>query len=249
NIPIKRLIIVDGFSTDGTLEIVKNFCSKNKVELVLIYSAGTRAVARQRAIEAVETEWFMFVDSDVLLCNGWMKMVEKYLKDESVGALHGIDIPVDRDIKDFSEAMARLRKILRRPPKEHPSVKRGFTGDVLIRTSVVKDIRIPSFLHYYEDKYIQRHVLGKGYKWLVTQEPYCYHHKAMSRVLKDALPSGYFEGKMGYVPIRKSVIAMFTIFPKALYAYLLKRNFSMVKNQIKFQVLYTIGVLKSRFSP
>jgi glycosyltransferase involved in cell wall biosynthesis len=69
-IPVNRLILVDGGSTDGTLEYARTF---HGVEV--INDAGTRATARQKGIEAVKTEWHVHVDSDVILCENWMQMV------------------------------------------------------------------------------------------------------------------------------------------------------------------------------
>jgi glycosyltransferase involved in cell wall biosynthesis len=55
NIPINRLIVVDGFSTDRTLDILEKY-RKNYRNVVLVQDAGTRATARQKGIELVKTE-------------------------------------------------------------------------------------------------------------------------------------------------------------------------------------------------
>lgn len=141
--------------------------------------------------------------------------------------------------------MIRLRKQLHKPIKEHPFFIRGFTGDVLIRTSIIKDIRIPTFLHFYEDQFIRRFIENKGFKWVITQNPFCYHYKTINEMIKDAFPSGFLGYEMGYLTAKKSIIASFTIVPKTIYAFLLKRNLSIMKTQIKFQMLYTLGVLKA----
>jgi hypothetical protein len=44
-------------------------------EAKVIFDKGTRATARQKGIEAVGTEWFVFVDSDVVLKEGWFETV------------------------------------------------------------------------------------------------------------------------------------------------------------------------------
>jgi hypothetical protein len=64
-------------------------------------------------------------------------------------------------------------------------------------------------------------------------------------MIKDAFPSGFYGCKMGYISVRKSLIALLTIVPKVIYAFMLKRNPSLLMNQVKFQTLYTLGVLKA----
>jgi Glycosyltransferases involved in cell wall biogenesis len=70
NIPVNRIIAVDGYSTDDTLEILHKFDEKYH-NIVLIQDEGTRGRARQIGIEEAETEWLMFVDSDVILCKDY----------------------------------------------------------------------------------------------------------------------------------------------------------------------------------
>jgi len=90
NVPVNRLIVVDGHSTDKTLEIIRSFNRKHH-NVSLLSEEGTRGKARQKAIEAVTTEWFMFVDSDVILCNEWFKKARRLIK-PNVGAIWGIEV-------------------------------------------------------------------------------------------------------------------------------------------------------------
>ncbi|MEM2293774.1 MAG: glycosyltransferase family A protein [Nitrososphaerota archaeon] len=241
NIPVNRLIVVDGGSNDGTIRFLKTFPNVTIID----DTKGNRATARQIGINAVKTEWFLFVDSDVILSNDWFNEAWKNVN-YKVGAVQGFDYPIgDKSISDFGDAMEKLRKQLHKPVRQHPFVVRGFTGDVLIRTSIIKDIRIPPFLHFYEDQFIRRFIENKGFKWIITKNPFCYHYKTMNEMIKDAFPSGFFGYKMRFLTLRKSVTALFTIIPKVIYAFVLKRNPLMVKAQIKFQVLYTLGVLKA----
>jgi glycosyltransferase involved in cell wall biosynthesis len=241
NIPINRLIVVDGGSTDGTIDFLRQFSNV----IIVDDSKGNRATSRQIGIKMVETEWFLFVDSDVILSNNWFNEAWKYV-DDDVGAVQGVDKPIgDRSVSDFGEAMDKLRTRLHKPLKEHPSIIRGFTGDTLIRTSAIKDIKIPKFLHFYEDQYIRKFVENKGFKWIITQNPFCYHFKTIEEMIKDAFPSGFYGCKMSYISVRKSLIALLTIVPKVIYAFTLKKNPSLLMNQVKFQTLYTLGVLKA----
>lgn len=167
NVPVHRLIIVDGYSTDATLSIVKEFNEKYG-NVVLIMDRGTRATARQKGIEEVKTDWFMFVDSDVILCDKWFKMAEGFIK-EDVGAIWGIEIwSVLKNAKTLKLFERVTMKIFE---------KKGGTHDLLVRRKAVEGIRIPPHLHTYEDAYIKSWICKKGYKVIPAYEPYCIHYR------------------------------------------------------------------------
>ncbi len=169
-VPVKRLLVVDGFSSDGTLAIFGEFQAKYG-NVVIVQEKGTRGSARQTAIEMVQTEWFLFVDSDVVLCKDWFTQAEKLLRDD-VGAVWGIEI----------WSVLRNSKIL--PIFERMTLKifekRGGTHDLLVRHKSVDGIKIPFKLHTYEDGYIKNWIEHNGYKVLGVYEPYCMHYRPES---------------------------------------------------------------------
>lgn len=170
NVPISRLIIVDGHSVDKTLEIIGEFQKKHENVLVL-KDNGTRATARQKGMDQVKTDWFMFVDSDAVLCKDWFKKAKKHL-DQKVGAVWGIEIW--STIKN--PTLLRIFLWITRKIFD----LRGGTHDTLIRTDLVSDIRIPKTLHVFEDTYIKDWIIQKGYKLIPCYDPYCIHHRPTS---------------------------------------------------------------------
>lgn len=242
SIPVNRFIVIDGGSKDGTIEYLSKF-PKSEIHYDL---EGNRATARDIGISLVETDWFIFVDSDCILSDDWFEKAKPNMTSE-IGAIQGHDFPIyNKVISDFGEAMISLRKKIGKkgPTSVVPSKIRGFTGDVLIRTNTVKDIKIPNYLHIYEDYYIKRHIERKGYEWIITLEPSC-KHITTGRKAKNAIHGGYLGHKVGFLSLKKSFIAVLTIFPKVIYAYILKRNLKMVHWQISFQLYSFLGVLKS----
>ena len=170
NVPVNNLIIVDGCSTDATEAIVEEFQQKNG-NVVFIQQKGTRASARQKAIQLVKSDWFMFVDSDVILSKNWFAEAEKLVKDD-VGAIWGIEIWSVLRGKGILALFERVTlKIFAR---------RGGTHDILIRRETVEDIKIPFQLHTYEDAYIKSWIEKKGFRVLGVYEPYCIHFRADS---------------------------------------------------------------------
>lgn len=167
NLPVNHLIIVDGYSTDSTLEIIERF-RKKYGNVILLMDRGTRGSARMKGIREVRTEWFVFVDSDVVLCNQWYERAKRLMKDD-VGGIWGIEILSDLEhsaaLKLF---LVVTRKIFH---------LRGGTHDLLVRREAVKDIEIPRDLHVFEDLFIKEWIEGKGYRVIATYDPYCIHYR------------------------------------------------------------------------
>ena len=167
NVTVNRLIVVDGCSTDATLEIVEKF-SKKYGNVIVIEDRGTRGSARMKGIRHVKTEWFLFVDSDVTLCDGWFDKATSLVA-QNVGAVWGIEIWDGIQnaffLKLFLKITRRIFDI------------RGGTHDLLVRHEAVKDIDIPENLHVFEDAFIKEWVAKKGYKLIATYDPYCIHYR------------------------------------------------------------------------
>lgn len=168
NVPVNRLIVVDNYSTDKTLQIIKNYCN-----VVLLQDRGTRGKARQLGIENVETEWFMFVDSDVILCQEWFRKAFRFIQD-NVGAIFGIDM-----IGNIKNGF--LKKLLQIMSSRAFEI-RGGCHDILIRHDAVKNIKIPEQLHTLEDAYIKEEI-SKNYEIIITYSPYCRHYKTVSNLV------------------------------------------------------------------
>jgi glycosyltransferase involved in cell wall biosynthesis len=167
NVPVNQLIVIDGYSTDKTLKILDRFNDKYH-NVKITFDRGTRATAREKGIRQVTTDWFMFVDSDVVVCQNWYEKALKHL-DKTAGGVWGIE--VWSTIKN----LGTLKMFLRVTRKIFDL--RGGTHDTLIRTDLVKDIRIPRNLHVFEDSYIMDWISRKGYRVVACYDPYCIHYR------------------------------------------------------------------------
>ena len=168
NVPVKQLIVVDGYSTDRTIDILNKF-NKKYQNVKIFYDRGNRATARQKGIRQVKAEWFMFVDSDVVLCKNWYEKALKHV-DKNVGAVWGIEVwSTIQNPATLKMFLLVTRKIFD---------LRGGTHDTLIRTDAVKDIEIPKNLHVFEDAYIKDWITQKGYKLVACYNPYCLHFRS-----------------------------------------------------------------------
>jgi glycosyltransferase involved in cell wall biosynthesis len=170
NVPVNRLIVVDGYSTDSTENIVRRYGQKHG-NVILIKDRGTRGSARLKGIREVETDWFIFVDSDVILSDNWYEKAWKHVED-NVGGVWGTEVwagihhPVV--LKLFLTVTRRIFEL------------RGGTHDLLVRYDTVKDIDIPRDLHVFEDAHIKQWIEKKGYRVVPTYVPFCFHHRPSS---------------------------------------------------------------------
>lgn len=193
NVPVKRLVVVDGSSVDNTINILDEI-DKKYGNVKIIAETGSRAKARERGIREVRTEWFMFVDSDVILCKDWFKKAEKNVTEE-VGAVWGLNIDVAANIVN-NGLLLKSQAFIAKQCFD----LRGGMHDTLIRHELVKDIRIPEHLHAYEDAYIVNWIKNKGYKVVVGSNIYCLHYKPPENwALKNGVQQAALEIKCGLV--------------------------------------------------
>jgi glycosyltransferase involved in cell wall biosynthesis len=134
-------------------------------------------VARKIGIKATDTEFFVFVDDDIELCDGWFKEITMHI-DSTTGAIHGQAVPVLKYQRKWFEW--KWGKWLLRRKREAEKVQiitaeksdavRGYTHNTLFRKSAVEDWSPSAFLCAYEDHMLLRHVVKRGYTWkIITQ--------------------------------------------------------------------------------
>jgi glycosyltransferase involved in cell wall biosynthesis len=238
NVPVNHLIVVDGGSEDGTVE----FLEKYPNVVVINDSKGNRATARQKGIEAVETEWHLHVDSDVILCKDWFLKAFKLIKPD-VGAIWGVAVPIEPHTYNIAYAMSKFYHM---PIKDmlvrQIHSERYMTHDTLIRTEAVKDIKIPKDLHIWEDEYIGRHIIKKGWRFLKVKDPYCLHNVS-EKELNSIILNGYLLRKYRIWGFRKVLLRFILTIPKSAWIYVLTRDFEAAKRQALSYILTMKGWL------
>lgn len=168
-----RIIIVDNYSQDETLTIAREY------NCLVIRSETGLGHRRQLGIEHVETEFFAFVDSDIILGPDWQKIMQGYMR-PTVGGVEGYNLPVNPPaLKKYV-----LKTMGNRRLEEVKIGERGNTSNALIRKEAVEGIKIPSNLLLrkklcdrivytspesfcpFEDHFITQYVLSRGWKWM-----------------------------------------------------------------------------------
>jgi len=214
-IPVDKLIIVDGYSTDDTIEFVRQYTS------CIIQDNRGRGKGREIGIRQVDTEWFAFVDSDVILCPNWFEEIRKSITPE-VGAIHGLVLPTYS--KSFCRSMAFLRRKKLEDYLLYRQRKVALTMALLIRTELVKDISIPVDLHVREDKYIQDWIVGKGYKYIVSPSAKCWNAPRKKSFKNKGLQDGIISRRYNYIDEKTVWRNAILAFPKALWTFLYTRD-------------------------
>jgi glycosyltransferase involved in cell wall biosynthesis len=238
NVPVNRLIVVDGGSTDGTVEFLEK---KMPGEVKVIEDRGNRATGRQSGIDEVKTEWHLHVDSDVGLSQDWFARMQRYVEPD-VGAMWGVTIPIE--IHTWNRVWA-LSKMYRTNPLDlQINQQRYYTHDTLIRTEAVRGIHIPSDLHVFEDQFIGSYIVKKGYRFLKVKEPCCYHdlHDPGKR-LDEYVLGGYFKRKYHYATFAQVARLGPEAIPKFLWVLAWTRDFQAARSQLMSQTMQLKGWL------
>jgi len=142
-------------------------------------------------MERVDTDWFAFVDDDVKLRPDWWSAVTGMIGAD-VGGVEGLwsYLAGDKRVDDYTRAMGVLARLLRQE-SWRDRIDRAFTGDTLVRTEAVKNIRMPN-IPVWEDEYIRRWVEKNRFRWLRTSYVVCDHLRTYN------LKPSYNVGKYGY---------------------------------------------------
>ncbi len=171
-VPYRAVVLVDDSDNDKTRQFVKQFAEAHGKEFIHTRSPAkpTRAVARQTAIEIFlqnfSDDWLFFLDDDFILNPGWWEEASRYVKEPGVGLIWGIDYtPNWRDRQAWLEA----RGVSEKEYAVRNFNIRGGLHDTLLRREAIKGIKIPPWLHVYEDAYVKKYVECRGWKWRVVE--------------------------------------------------------------------------------
>lgn len=157
DIPINCFIVVDGGSPKETIDLIYRVFE----DAFVIYDEGNLASSRTKAIAEVETEWFAFIDSDVVVPPDWYSQISRYKKFGD-----GLESWNWNWGKGDFNKMKTLRGECNPSSRDHRDRARTIAD--LIRTRLVKEIQIPEDLFMLEDEYIRRYMEKKGGIWLKT---------------------------------------------------------------------------------
>jgi glycosyltransferase involved in cell wall biosynthesis len=239
NVAVHHLLIVDGHSRDGTLQIAAAYPNCK-----VILDHGTRATARQKSLEAVDTPLFAFVDSDVVLEKDWFAEMMRVMHDGAGGAwgvVHrrgkeGIREMARRRFYRFSSDRAGGLGLSRRGLRYGPHA-------TLLRLEALESLQIPRDLHVLEDEYIRRAVLRNGYKFVYSPTASCTHMREHPRGKAEQILFGRVARRHKLASVPFMVTALLFPAAKALWILVNTRNLALAWRELVLNVYTASGWL------
>ena len=157
-IPINRLIIGDGGSTDDSIEIVKKF---PRVVIINQSKNKTLGFCIAELISLVETEWFIYLHADVYLPENWYDIMKKSKKKY-----------------DWFECSRRHVALFEYIVGYQMKNERAYSGSQIGRKKAFEKI-IPiiedDYLYRNEDIIFAELIKSNGYKYGRVLDTYHYH--------------------------------------------------------------------------
>ncbi|ADN49858.1 glycosyltransferase family 2 protein [Vulcanisaeta distributa] len=262
-VPLNRLIVVDRYSSDGTVELIK----EKFPDALIIQTSASLGYARYIGIKFVETEWFAFIDSDVIVLPQWFRVLSGFMKHERIGAVEGsyiqladilytqefrliIDIYkyINNSILDNQVSLIKYKLPLSKMNILN-ILKNGLTdvrpifNNSLIRTEAVKDWVPNPYLNAYEDLAVAQHIIRRGYYWLTINIPLVLHGnppRSNLNKLRASIRKGLWEGAgIKYTGIPRDFVALYTV------TRLLGALYRLVRNKDPFNLAMRIAFLLS----
>lgn len=162
-----ELIIVDGGSTDKTLDTIKNFQKKSKIKIKLISKKGNRSEGRNAAISNSAHEIILCTDSGCTLDKDWVKNISSPFNNPSIGVVGGFYIPVTQT--DFEKCLSTYTCVM--PDQVDKDNFLPSSRSVAFRKSSWEKVGgYPKWLDTCEDLYFAREMKSKNINFVFKKD-------------------------------------------------------------------------------
>jgi glycosyltransferase involved in cell wall biosynthesis len=178
DVAVNHFIAIDRFSSDGTLETVQSVFPNAKI----IQTDANLAQARTVGIKYVDTRLFAFIDDDIEVSEGWFTSLVSLIRSGKQGAVQGV-VRYRIDYLDKEQ----LFLLGRRKENVIEITDRGYTHNTILMTEIVRDFHPPPIIHSWEDFLMTQHIIGKGYRWLETDQAQVIHYRDFGKSYLNAL--------------------------------------------------------------
>lgn len=174
-----ELIIVDGGSTDKTIQIAKESGAK-----IFNNPRKIRGAGCQIGVKQAEGEFIAFTDADCVVPKNWLKDLLINLEDEDVASVGGPNI-TPKDDTDFAKASGEVIAILTKPGSRYGYFGKNVTEtyhnpgcNVLYKKDAI--LKVGNFnpeLLTCEDEELDFRLLKEGYRLLFTPKVIVDHYR------------------------------------------------------------------------
>jgi len=155
-VPIKRLLIGDGGCIDDSIKIAKEF---PRVHVLNHHEYKSLGYSIRNMIEHVETDWFIYLHSDVFLPCGWFEVMKKYRGEyEWYGCLmqHTVMVEYNMDYLDrpWAGSQIGLKKAfiegLNRIDDDYVYRQEDFVFADVVKKAGYREGKITDTFHYHQ---------------------------------------------------------------------------------------------------
>jgi GT2 family glycosyltransferase len=204
------IVVVDNASTDGTLEILKEF--SDRIRILRADGNLGFAEAQNRAIASSTSEWVLTLNPDVLLRPGFIKhLLDAGLADPGAGTVCGKLYSIGPGFQALAESRIDSTGIYFTPTMRHfdrgwhePDRRRfeqmeyvfGATAAAaLYRRRMIEDVSIegeffdPDFFVYREDADVAWRAMLLGWRCIYTPEATAYHVRTVTPGNRSSVPA------------------------------------------------------------
>jgi glycosyltransferase involved in cell wall biosynthesis len=161
NVPVKRLVVVDTESIDGTREVAKRYGA------LVVDEPGKLGRVRLTQANYCETKWIAFVDSDIYVYPSWWHEVSKFAS-PGVGMVSGF---ADARINKLPIYDVYLKYLARRQGTV------AFSNTLVMRELIIECAKSLQAVHAGEDDIVARHIRSKGLSIVTIPKRLCLHDK------------------------------------------------------------------------
>jgi glycosyltransferase involved in cell wall biosynthesis len=174
DVRVAKLVLIDDQSTDDTRDIARKHADAAGWETTIRSLPCSLPRARELAVDAVEAEWFLFLDDDVRLRERYLEQILNATA-PLVGGVQGRKASRTETPSDWVKRRSR----------------RAGTHATLLRRDAVEGVSFPPDLHVLEDEYLRRHVESRGKLWVFN------HQARFEHANQERHPIGWQEGYLG----------------------------------------------------
>jgi GT2 family glycosyltransferase len=207
---IPHVVVVENASTDATRQILKDF--KGRIQVLHQSRNLGFAEGQNRAIGALNTEWILTLNPDVLLLPGFIrKLVDAGEVDSGTGAVcgkllsigpgfHPLSEPrIDSTGMFFTPAMRHFDRGWRQPDtpgfEQMEYVFGASAAAALFRRKMIEDVAVegsffdPDFFVYREDADVAWRAQLMGWRCIYTPEAEAYHVRTLAQGQRRGVPA------------------------------------------------------------
>jgi glycosyltransferase involved in cell wall biosynthesis len=230
--PPEKVDVVIPVKTKDSLrkEFIDRIYEEIPVNRLIIIEGGALSEARKKAYEQVSTDWFVFLDDDVLVGKGWWKTMTSHI-DDKTGAIGGMISQVHPQLGPYTETVWMLRD---------PS-KLGNPGinNCLMRKEALKGYDPPK-IFWGEDQILYQYVTKK-WKWKKVRVNGFHYIK-----IHNMIQLGYAYNKLKLYP-KRWIIRRFLQIPLVslfvgLKSHSLKTSYWLANHYLEFLVGWMKGL-------